>query len=267
VSTRSPRHRLSPPSAFLDLHARLKEPSLAPERITEAIMELPDLAAEIMRLANSSLYGMERTIDRLDRGIALIGPAVLREVVLTMAMGRAARAMPDLGGSLSPAWMRGHLVSVARAAALVARCFNVPLEEEARTAGILHDVGLIELALRDARELRCAHDDAALAGESTLVHERARFGVDHAELGLETVESWGLPQLIVHAVACHHAPLTAPTGMRFLPSVLSVAETLVGPDADCGRSSASPEILRALEISPDEWQKIIPTLAPLVLAR
>jgi putative nucleotidyltransferase with HDIG domain len=264
VSSYSPRHRLSPPSAFLELHARLEDATIPAARLADALLGIPDLAVEVLRLANSSRYGMERTIDRLDRAVTLISPKVLRNLVLTMAMGRAARGMPDLGGELSPAWLRAHLLAVARYAGLVARAVNLPLEEEARTAGIVHDIGMIELALRDPDELRRAHDDAVLAGAPTLEFERARLGVDHAELGREMVESWGLPASIVHAVATHHAPLAAPEGMRYLPCVVAVAESLCDSDGGAAPVAVAPDVLHALELSVAEWRGLVPTLRELV---
>ncbi len=126
--TRSPpRLRLSPPSAYLELHARTRDEPMPAGRLADELLELPDLAAEVLRLANSPLYGMERRVDRLDRAVALVGADALREMILTMAMGRAARAMPDLGGSLSRESLRARLVAVSRAAGVVARAANVPL--------------------------------------------------------------------------------------------------------------------------------------------
>ena len=261
----APRQRLSPPSAFLELHARLRDDVPPAGALAEALCELPDLAAEVLRLANSPLYGMERRVDRLDRAVSLVSPSVLRDLVLSMAMGRAARALPELGGNLSRERLRARLVAVARAAGVVARAANVPLEEEARAAGILHDVGLIELALRDGAALQRAHDEAAAAGAPVLEFERARFGVDHAVLGGEMVDAWKLPDPVVHAVACHHAPLAAPLGLRSLPSLLACAETLCVDGA--ARPNPPREVLAVLELTPEEWQGLVPSLLHVSEAR
>lgn len=266
MKPRPPRHRLSPPSAFLELHALLHDATLPAARLATEMLELPDLASEVLRLANSATYGMERTIDRLDRAVSLLSPKLLRELVLQMAMGRAASGMPDLGGELSPAWLSRHLQRVARCAGLVARAVNLPLEEEARAAGIVHDVGIIELALRDPDQLRRARDDAAIAGEPTLRFERERLGVDHAELGREMVEGWGLPESIVHAVAFHHAPLAAPDGKRYLPCVVAIAESLCEADGGASIATAVPDVLRALELSESDWNGLVPTVRQLVEA-
>jgi putative nucleotidyltransferase with HDIG domain len=265
VTLLAPRQRLSPPSAFLELHARLRDDALPAGALAEAMCELPDLAAEVLRLANSQLYGMERRVDRLDRAVSLVSTSVLRNLVLSMAMGRAARAMPELGGNLSSDRLRARLVAVARVAGVVARAANVPLEEEARAAGILHDVGLVELALRDGALLQRAHDEAAAAGAPAIEFERARFGVDHAELGREMVDAWKLPEPVVHAVACHHAPLAAPLGLRSLPCLLACAETLCVDGA--ARPRPPREVLAVLELTPEEWQGLVPALLQAGAAR
>ena len=150
-------------------------------------------------------------------------------------------------------------------AGVVARAANVPLEEEARAAGILHDVGLVELALRDGALLQRAHDEAAAAGAPAIEFERARFGVDHAELGREMVDAWKLPEPVVHAVACHHAPLAAPLGLRSLPCLLACAETLCVDGA--ARPRPPREVLAVLELTPEEWQGLVPALLQAGAAR
>ncbi|MBI3876446.1 MAG: HDOD domain-containing protein [Verrucomicrobia bacterium] len=78
--------------------------------------------------------------------------------------------------------------------------------EEAMTAGLLHDIGKLLLALNMPDSYNQARG-MALGGALTLTEaERAQFGTTHAEIGAYLLGLWGLPGNIVDAVALHHTP-------------------------------------------------------------
>src|SRR5205807_9418836 len=91
-------------------------------------------------------------------------------------------------------------------AASIARAIVDTSANEAFVAALLCDVG--ELALR-----RCAPDLARAVTGYMLEHridiyeaQKCVMGSTHAEIGAALLAMWGLPQVIVDAVACHHEP-------------------------------------------------------------
>jgi diguanylate cyclase (GGDEF)-like protein len=87
-----------------------------------------------------------------------------------------------------------------------ARWRKLDLQEEAFLCGVLQDIALPAMFAGD----RSAAPE--LLGILDLPHpERAQresslYSVDHAHIGSTLVQSLGLPQIYVHAVATHHAP-------------------------------------------------------------
>jgi putative nucleotidyltransferase with HDIG domain len=85
------------------------------------------------------------------------------------------------------------------------------LPSAAFTAGLLHDIGktvinkvLTPMARAD---LRAKTSNESI---SRFEAERSILGTDHCEVGACLLQRWSFPELIVEAVANHHAPVTRP---------------------------------------------------------
>ena len=78
--------------------------------------------------------------------------------------------------------------------------------EDAFTAGMLHDVGKLILAVHVPDRLKDAITEANANHEPLHVAEYRLAGASHAEVGAYLLGLWGLPYTIVEAVAHHHQP-------------------------------------------------------------
>src|SRR2546427_697110 len=115
-----------------------------------------------------------------------------------------------------------HAVAVGVAAKALTARLRAGDPDEAFTAGVLHDVGRLILAMRFREEYwQCVGG----AGEAGAIErkEAASLGVDHAEVGGWILEAWSLPPPIVEAVRSHHAGDARPG----VPGLLAVADRLV----------------------------------------
>jgi HD-like signal output (HDOD) protein len=81
-------------------------------------------------------------------------------------------------------------------------------DEEAFTAGMLHDIGKLVLAVNLPDEYREA-TRLAQSGLELPLAEHQVFGADHADVGGYLIGLWGLPVPVVEAVALHHCPSRA----------------------------------------------------------
>ena len=86
------------------------------------------------------------------------------------------------------------------------------LEFELPIASLLHDVGTVVLA-GHLKERWVPRLRSGL-GASNL-NERAVFGIDHAEVGADIVEQWGLSVTVVEAIRFHHEPAICSTALAY----------------------------------------------------
>lgn len=157
----------------------------------------PVLAGEVLRLANSGLYGRWLRVSSLLEAIARLGTGRLSQVAITAALWRG---LPRKTAPFVREWWR-HSIA---AALLAQQCGQEFSTDHAYTAALLHGIGQLAL-FEDAPNDYPNLVERAYAEERDLLEcERELFRVDHAVLAGQILESWGLPEKLCHAVATHH---------------------------------------------------------------
>jgi HD-like signal output (HDOD) protein len=162
----------------------------------------PGLSTDVLRLANSPLYGSRSEVTGILRAVALMGLEAIRGMVLTVALRnfcRSAASAPVFRQcwrhNLACALLSGDLAEV-----------NTIERDTGYSLGLLHDSG--RLALLAARPAAYTH--LLLAGapssEEMLIMERELFEMDHCEVGGWLAESWNLPGEFRQIMAHHHEP-------------------------------------------------------------
>lgn len=163
------------------------------------------MAAKVLQLANSAYFGRRQPVANITQAVAYLGLEQLRALTLHTAVFREFTPAQDIPGiSLAALERHGTAVAVlARALALPG-----PAREEAFSAGLLADVGLLILASHHPDEL--AEIDALATARRLPLHtvERDIYDATHADFGAHLLALWGLPQPITDAVAHHHTPAT-----------------------------------------------------------
>lgn len=201
LSTGFDRRLLTRLTAFSPIAARLLS-VLSDERtsfkeVSRLIMLDPVLAAQVLRLANSGLYGRRSEVRSILTAIALLGLGKLSQIVTTASLwrGLARRTSPFVRE-----WWRHSIAS-----ALLARSYGDDTGLDfAYTAALLHGVGQLAM-FEEAPEtypdlVERAHDGSF----NLLAKEKEEFGINHATLAGVFLESWGLPETLFEAVERHH---------------------------------------------------------------
>lgn len=207
------------PTAVSSLLASFDQDDLDVAHVAAQIARDQSLTARVLRVANSSFYGLQCKVGTINEAVVVLGFRALRSMVLAVGMSGAFRAEQCPGFNVA-AYLR-HCVATGLAARELA-----PLtghnQELAFTAGILHDIG--ELVLASSFSAQYA---AALAYKQahdcfTLVAESEVLGLNHADIGSLLAETWHFPEELREAVALHHAPVNIRPGS--LAEVIHVAD-------------------------------------------
>lgn len=161
------------------------------------------LSLRVLRLANSSYYGLSRKVGAIDDAVTLVGLNALRTLVVTSGITWAFPQVP--GVNLQAFWR--HAMLTAMVARSLARHAGIN-GEFAYTAGLIHRVGqlLIALAMPDlARIIGAECHDSSVAELAAIEH--AHLGLDHCEVGAEQARQWNFPAVIRNAVRWYADPL------------------------------------------------------------
>jgi len=212
------------------------------------------LTGKMLRLANSAFFGQNRRVATIWRAVLLLGFGTVRNLALgvkvwdTLSTGIPRQRVEEL-------W--AHAVAVGGTAKTLAGKLRSGDPDEAFTAGLLHDVGRLVLAMRFKDDYWTVTKGVA-EREPVETLEREAFGIDHAEVGGWMLEAWALPPAIVEQVRSHHANLNRPASM----TAIGLADRLVAW-TDLATGETAPEGRTILEataakgVTVEVWESIV----------
>jgi len=173
----------------------------APMReLSELISTDAALSSEILRIANSALYGLRMEVESALTAMVLLGLDRIKSVVVTSALRHY------IGRSLDAPWMRTcwrHSLATALLAKDLAKG-STTSEDVAYTAGILHDLGRLALAMAFPTRYSEFVMNPEPTSLATLEAERELFGIDHCQAGEMLMSRWNIPRNLVAVAAQHH---------------------------------------------------------------
>ena len=157
------------------------------------------LTAKLLRLANSPYYGFARRITTARDAVVLLGYRSVRGAALTSCLMQTAQT----SGNLDQDAFWQFSIATGILAEVLARTDGAH-QEEAFTAGVLHQIGLLALDQGRPQALRAALAAREDRGLSLHDAEREVLGFTDAELG---ALHWNFPQALAEAVRDHAKPL------------------------------------------------------------
>jgi putative nucleotidyltransferase with HDIG domain len=162
----------------------------------------PAFAADLLFLANSSLFGFRSRIQVVSHAISVLGLDRIKALAVTAAM----RSFLSKGGPLLPkCWQ--HSAACAIIAEQISPIFEVK-GDVAYTLGLLHDIGRLGLLKSYPADYAPALCESFQTAEEILNAERALLKVDHCVAGAWMVKTWDFPSVFVQACEQHHEALS-----------------------------------------------------------
>jgi putative nucleotidyltransferase with HDIG domain len=170
-------------------------------RVSALISSEPAFSSEVLTIANSALYSVRSPVTSVLQAVAVLGTKRLRGLCLTVGV----RAY--LGDSLNNESLRAmwrHSLACGLIAQRLARAGSMP-KDDPYTAGILHDIGRVALAVIFPKEYASLLATHVGSASSVLQAERDLLGFDHCETGRYLIRDWKLPPHFVSIVSDHHS--------------------------------------------------------------
>lgn len=161
----------------------------------------PALTVKILRVVNSSIFGLPREVSDLNQALALLGIKPLKLLALGFSLPESL-FLAAAGEQLDWYW-KTALVRAVAAREISEQLFGRP-GDDAFLAGLLQDIGILAL-LGELRQPYAALLSEAIASQADLAElEHAALGFDHRQLTAGLLEQWNLPRLLVAAIGAPH---------------------------------------------------------------
>ena len=177
----------------------------------------PIFSGEMLRVANSALYGTSRQIRSVHHATITLGLDFVKALAVTVGLRayvKSAMKEPILrrcwAHSLACAILSQELATVC-----------LLKGDEAYTAGLLHDIGRLGLLAAYPVEYANVLNVAVDYSFDILHCERELFDIDHCQAGAWLAEQWKLPAELATIAAHHHEEPTL-TNANQAPDLLLI---------------------------------------------
>ena len=191
------------PAIVLEVNRILQNLETPTDQLAHIIETDQTMVLKILKLVNSSFYGVPSKISNIASAIILLGFNTIRHAVVSVSVINAFSLKNKLKGfNIQDFWR--HSLAVALTSKHLADKVDKSLSSECFTAGLLHDIGKLILCeyfpelfekiwLRTVENAISFHDA-----------EEMESPVGHAEVGAYLAQKWLLPQPLIEGIRHHH---------------------------------------------------------------
>ena len=229
----------------------LQDPRSDVDDVARLVRTETALAAQVLRLANSAIYGLPERVASIHEAVQHLGILEVQRMVTALG-SRQLFLRPLLAYGVLADTLWEHALAVAVGSETCARYAGAD-RGHAYLTGILHSVGFVALdRVAAARHIAPRGRDVAVD-----VWEREQFGTDNAAVAAQVLRFWEFPESVTEIVSARYHPEKsgAPeAALLHLGSV--VADRLgVGLAAEKGLFRAPAELILAAGVPLEDFSE------------
>lgn len=253
-------HIATLPEITIKIIDLVEDPTSTAQDLHKVISQDPALSSRILKVVNSSFYGLPGQIASINRAIVMLGLNAVKNIAIAASLVKLFR-----GGELTPQYsanmMWDQATAVAATCKMISDKLKLGLNDEAYLAGLMHNIGqVVEMQFDRAMLVdairKTGIDAHGVPANDMLDAEVSVFGANHQDFGAALCQRWKFPKSFAQVTGYHHRPLELGAENRTLTSVIYVATRIVGRSeggirADLTNLDFSGEVLEGLKISSD----------------
>ena len=259
-------HIATLPEVTLKIIELVEDPSSTAQDLHNVISSDPALCSRILKVVNSSFYGLPGQIASINRAIVLLGLNAVKNIAIAASLAKLFR-----GGDVTPAFnakdLWTHCNAVGTAAKVIADMLRIGNSDEAYLAGLTHDIGIMVMMQYDRSKLAevidmTGADHEGMPANDMLDIELRVFGATHEDFGQALCKKWKFPDVFTHVTGRHHHPLEMPSDARKVPCVIYVADRVAarlghGFRLDLPTNDIDPAVLEHLNMTEHQVEEVM----------
>lgn len=242
------------PMIATQLLALRGNPDATVDDMVRIISRDPALTAQVLRYANSALFGFCGQIANLHDAIfRVLGYETVLYMSFGAALGRAFK-LPQKGRlSMGTFWQQAtHRAALCQQLALRMPGHLQPTASVAYVTGLLHNIGILLMRRLFQTEFDWLNKMLSNRPEQGLIiTEQNLFGCTHSTIGKYVMQHWNMPGEITTVVAEHHTPdYSGPQAIYVWISQLAGQALKAHGLSDSDDEIISEKLCRQLELNP-----------------
>jgi len=258
-------HIATLPEITMKIVELVEDPTASADDLQRVISMDPALTSRILKVVNSSFYGLPGQVGSINRAIVMLGLNAVKNIAIAASLVKLFRG-GELTPNVSAQKLWEHCAEVAAASRMIGQQLKLGIGDETYLAGLVHDIGMVvEIQYDRARFVEVLHraglDAQGVPANDLRELELDAFGATHEHFGRALCQSWKFPQLFADVTGYHHRPLDLEDESCTIAAVVYLADRLVGDlpggfRIDLVSTEIDPAVLEALNMDQ-------PTLAEL----
>jgi HD-like signal output (HDOD) protein len=214
------------PTTALRALEMTNDPQVSVRELQSILARDQALTARILRIANSSMYGLRREIATVSHAVAILGLDTTRSILAGACVQQVFQTGMVRARDLGTKLLSDHSWGAGLCCRVIAKYLRYQPLEEAFLAGLMHDIGKPVL-LKNLPDRYMPILNDVYRGETTFHEsELVVLGFSHAQVGSILAEKWNFPPQLAQAIGYHHNPTAAPKYQQ-LACITSLANAIM----------------------------------------
>lgn len=173
-------------------------------QLSKLIATDPILSGKILKIANSSYFGLQQKVNALGHALMIIGLINIKNILFQENLKELLNAKSPMKETMASLWEHATLASIC--ASHIHSLFGGLDRGTLLTMGLLHDIGRFVMVNLESFGQTAETVTKISAAQTNLHDEDEFFGINHALIGRLVFEEWRFSELMVRTVEVHHAP-------------------------------------------------------------
>ena len=179
-----------------------EEPDI--DEIGDLLSKDPPLCAKVLKLINSSYYGLTTRISSVHHALKLLGLISVQNLALSFSLLKSYSSNNSSKFDYVLFWKKS--LTRAISAKLLAERLHPIISGDIFFLGLLQDIGILTLGHCFPRQYNLVENEAYRLGITFRESEDQILGYNHQDVGEYLTKSWGLPKSFYLPIGCHHQP-------------------------------------------------------------
>ncbi len=262
-------HIATLPEITMQIINLVEDTSSTAQDLHNVISNDPALCSRILKVVNSSFYGLPGQVASINRAIVMLGLNAVKNIAIAASLAKLFRG-GDLTPQFSAKMLWSHSNAVAIGSKMIASDLKLGLGDEAYLSGLIHDIGMMLEMQFDRNQLidvvsRTGPDSGGVPAHDMLEIEAGVFGATHEDFGRGLCSQWKFPAAFAAVCGFHHDPMNAPAEHRRLVCLVAAADRIaarvgLGFRLDLISTDIPDEVKAELGLTDEMIENLIPRI-------
>ncbi len=199
---------ISLPDVYVRLRSVINSPESSMSDVAQVIVHDPAITARLLKLVNSSFFGLPHQVDTMTHAINMLGTQQVHDHVLATVVVDSFSGFTNDEFNIYDFWFNGVYCAVT-ARLLAYHCTTLEDTERPFIAGLLHNIGHLVMYQVIPNESSPAVKLAEQKHLKLYQAERELLGFDYAQVGAELMREWKLPKSLQEITEYQNEPWKA----------------------------------------------------------